>query len=351
MDIVNLVVMGKTGAGKSTLINAILGEDRAPTDKGQAATKRNVVYEKVVQVVLPAAGAERRTVGKRLRLYDTVGLELNNKITQETLKQTQKFIQKAQQDEGSNDMSMVWFCVNSRGNRFESYELNLMRSLTLEFEIPFSIVLTQCLDNTEGPLEKEIQEYLPGANVKRVLAKDYHLRGGATINSFGVPELLQASITTYNKSKICILEGKLEQLKQSRNERIAKIKTAGEKCIKKYECKAEKWGRVPIACIPFIHGMCESLIKELSQIAGVKEPKDSSTIRIVHKIVGMAVTPAMAVPVISSATASTYVGTVGKQYWEALLAAIENSTDEELYNNELMSRRIEWEIKNRKKDS
>ena len=29
MDVVNLVVMGKTGAGKSTLINSVLEEDLA----------------------------------------------------------------------------------------------------------------------------------------------------------------------------------------------------------------------------------------------------------------------------------------------------------------------------------
>ena len=41
---VNIIVMGKTGAGKSTLINTVLKEEVAPTGMGQATTKKNQVY-------------------------------------------------------------------------------------------------------------------------------------------------------------------------------------------------------------------------------------------------------------------------------------------------------------------
>lgn len=50
MDVVNLVVMGKTGAGKSTLINSVLEEDLAPTGSGQAVTRENCVYSRKMLV-------------------------------------------------------------------------------------------------------------------------------------------------------------------------------------------------------------------------------------------------------------------------------------------------------------
>ena len=51
MKNVNLIVMGKTGSGKSTLINAVLAEDLAITGTGQAVTKKNEVYSK--KMLLP----------------------------------------------------------------------------------------------------------------------------------------------------------------------------------------------------------------------------------------------------------------------------------------------------------
>lgn len=56
----NIVVMGKTGAGKSTIINAVLGEDIAPTGDGRHVTMKNEVYTK--DVVLPWTHPTDRTV-------------------------------------------------------------------------------------------------------------------------------------------------------------------------------------------------------------------------------------------------------------------------------------------------
>src|SRR3954467_11114386 len=40
----NLAIFGKTGVGKSTLINAIFGEDVAPTGIGEPVTMENNLY-------------------------------------------------------------------------------------------------------------------------------------------------------------------------------------------------------------------------------------------------------------------------------------------------------------------
>ena len=44
MSSANIVVMGKTGAGKSTLINSVIGEDLVPTGVGGQVTQKNKIY-------------------------------------------------------------------------------------------------------------------------------------------------------------------------------------------------------------------------------------------------------------------------------------------------------------------
>ena len=46
MSSANIVVMGKTGAGKSTLINSVIGEDLVPTGVGGQVTQKNKIYTK-----------------------------------------------------------------------------------------------------------------------------------------------------------------------------------------------------------------------------------------------------------------------------------------------------------------
>ncbi|MBQ9490004.1 MAG: 50S ribosome-binding GTPase, partial [Lachnospiraceae bacterium] len=69
----NIIVIGKTGAGKSTLINSLLGERVADTGMGTAITQENKKYDRQIIAIdgLPI----------NISVYDTVGLELDKKVT------------------------------------------------------------------------------------------------------------------------------------------------------------------------------------------------------------------------------------------------------------------------------
>lgn len=339
---IDIIVMGKTGAGKSTLINAVLNEELAPTN---TVTRNNVSYSK--NMMLPSQRDVDGTYGMVsccLSMYDTVGLEIDHNITNDTLADIKKHMQEASDKLNSKDISLVWFCVDEMCKRFESYEIELIRNLSIEYEIPFVIVLTKCLSKKEEELEKHIKSVMPEAPLKKVLAQKYAIDEELFLPAYGVMELLSTSIVDYESCKVQILQKKIDQLDEKNKQRVEQIENEGKMCIDKNEKFASKIAIMPAGCIPFIHGICIKMITELNHIAGLSFGKEFSTDIFANFIVGIMVTPMMVVPLLSIPVAEAYIRAVGENYLEALLSIISESSDKELNDNRLMKLRLKEEL-------
>lgn len=348
MKNVNIIVMGKTGAGKSTLVNSVLKENVAPTGIGRAITKQNKIYKKKLKVKF-----KQREDFCQLILYDTVGLEIDKQITENTLSEVKRHILSLKQSSDLEDVSIVWFCINELSKRLESYEVDLIKKLSIEYEIPFMIVLTQNLTKGKKELEKQINSILPDVQVEKVLAKEYPIDDDNVLPEHGVNELLVKSINNYRSCKVKLLEKKIDLLDEVRKERkekyIKEFRTKAERCIKKYSDKAETIGWLPGFCIPVVHTYCIEMICEINSIAGLSLSEVDSGEIFSDFIVGIVATPLMALPLFSVAVASSYVETVGSTYLGTLESVLENTDEKAFDNNEEMVTRIEEELRKLKK--
>lgn len=321
----------------------------APTGTGQAVTKKNEVFSKKMMLpIRDVNDGQYGMIGCQINMYDTVGLEIDKAITDQTLEEIKKHIEETKLKMANDDIHLVWFCINNRSSRFESYEMDLIRKLSIDHEIPFAIVLTQCFSDEEGELEEQIRKNLPEVPRHRVLAKDYSTRGGV-ISVYGLQKLIRASINDYRFLKVNIIEKKIDSLDKIREERIKNIEERGKRIISDFNSKATKVGFIPGGCIPIIHSMCIKMIADLNSTAGFKSGKGFANEVFLDAVLGVIVTPFMAVPLLSAAIASAYVQTIGESYLKALINVIHLSSDRELANNELMKKRLKEELSKLKK--
>jgi uncharacterized protein (DUF697 family)/GTPase SAR1 family protein len=122
----NLAIFGKTGVGKSTLVNSIFGEEVARTGIGEPVTRGSHLY-------LDRIGY--------LGIVDTQGLEVG-KDNKEILSELGKAMREMRRRPLSEQIHVAWYCVRGMDRRFEEAEADFVRRLD-ELGLPVVLVLTQ----------------------------------------------------------------------------------------------------------------------------------------------------------------------------------------------------------------
>lgn len=190
MDRGNVLVIGNSGVGKSTLINAVLGEKRAETGWGTAGTtKELVIYE---NEDIP------------FRIIDSVGFEPSFINRQKAIHAVKKWSSKSTKD-GHQDsqINAIWFCIEGTSRKlFPEMIKNLSNATSMWESVPVIVVITKSYSVQE---RKENIEMVNNAfarqkrysnNLKKIIpvvASTYVLNDTAYAAPEGITELIDAT--------------------------------------------------------------------------------------------------------------------------------------------------------------
>jgi len=184
IEYLSIIVIGKSGVGKSTLINCMLKEKLSEEGIGDRITTENTLY---YNKKIPF-----------LRLIDTEGIELNaeytpKKIFEDTLKYIRGEKSKENQDY-NNYIYCIWYCV--KDNVIEDKEIEIINNLKNEMSnLPLIVINAFKFEKEENSLLKQkILENCPNIKFTQLLARSTD----KNCLNYGLDDLFDITLNLYN---------------------------------------------------------------------------------------------------------------------------------------------------------
>lgn len=182
----NVLVIGNSGVGKSTLINAVLGEDVAKTSWGETGTTSKLdIYE-----------------GEPFNVIDTIGFEPSIFKSNKAISAVKKWSKKSAKEENEDkQINVIWFCVDGTSRKlFPKAIKDLSKAISIWKTVPIITVITKSysvpertenieLVNRVFSKNKELSDRLKA--VIPVVASTYVLNDIAAAPPEGITELIE----------------------------------------------------------------------------------------------------------------------------------------------------------------
>lgn len=193
MDKGNVLVIGNSGVGKSTLINAVLGEDKARTSWGgsRGTTDKLEIYE-----------SESGEVP--FRIIDTVGFEPSFFQKNKAVNLVKKWSKDSAEEENEDiQINVIWFCVEGTSSKlFPETIKNMSKATAMWKSVPLIVVITKSYSvpdrqkNIEMVSNAFAQQRKHPKNLRKIIpvvADTYTLNDTAFAPPEGIAELINAT--------------------------------------------------------------------------------------------------------------------------------------------------------------
>lgn len=186
----NILVIGNSGVGKSTLINAVFGDDRAETGWGSTGTTSELKLYSNNE--LP------------FNIIDSIGFEPSFVNRTRAIRAVKRWSRESASDGGeAKQINAIWYCVDGAARKlFPESIASLTRATKMWESVPVIVVITKSV--AKGEQQESIQmvhnafarQKRHSANLKKVIpvvAQAYQIDDDMVIEPRGITELIEAT--------------------------------------------------------------------------------------------------------------------------------------------------------------
>jgi uncharacterized protein (DUF697 family)/GTP-binding protein EngB required for normal cell division len=204
----NILLIGSTGVGKSSLINTCFGEDLAKVGIGKPVTNHIESFS---------------CDSKSVVLFDTQGYEIGTEKEKKFLNEVVEYATDFK--ESDNPIHIAWYCIQAGGARIVDFDISIIKQIH-QTGLPIAIVLTKAdlLNEEEARKFREtINSVLPRIDIFETTIKD-------ELNNLQLAELCQWSVDNLPdvlKISFIAAQGKNINLKRAEANKIVLQHTSG----------------------------------------------------------------------------------------------------------------------------
>ena len=184
---INVILLGKTGVGKSSLINAPLQRNEADTGGFTPVTNEIKFYHE-----------------DHLRLYDTIGIELSNeRSATKILEEMKKLIEDNEKKSPDWFIHCIWYCIS--GDRFEPKEegkvVDELMNTYKDGKYPIIFAYLQAVDHEAiAKMQKGLQDLYPNIDFIDIIARDIKSSNGMQIPKKNLDKIKEMTINKFGES-------------------------------------------------------------------------------------------------------------------------------------------------------